>query len=120
MERINSSGSRLVSMCGVVPAKRWKFSGADLSVRSQWDEYMAAYDLALARCSTPHAPWYVIPANKKWFRNWAVAQVLVETFEEMDPQYPRPKLDIKRLEGRLRPEIKRPPADGRGSSLFRS
>jgi PPK2 family polyphosphate:nucleotide phosphotransferase len=84
------------------PTKLWKFSEADIRNRVYWDDYMAAYDLALARCSTPYAPWYVIPANKKWFRNWAVAQILSETLAEMNPQYPKPKLDIPALQARLR------------------
>jgi polyphosphate kinase 2 (PPK2 family) len=63
---------------------------------------MAAYDLAIAHCSTSYAPWYVIPANKKWFRNWAVARIVAETLGEMNPQYPRPKLDIPALEAMLR------------------
>jgi len=84
------------------PTKLWKFSETDVSVRSQWDEYMAAYDLAIARCSTPQAPWYVIPANKKWFRDWAVARILIDTLAEMNPTYPKPKLDITGLETKLK------------------
>jgi PPK2 family polyphosphate:nucleotide phosphotransferase len=83
------------------PTKHWKFKDEDIKNRAYWDEYMAAYDLAIARCSTAYAPWYVIPANKKWFRNWAVAQIVEETLEEMNPQYPRPKLDIPALEAML-------------------
>jgi PPK2 family polyphosphate:nucleotide phosphotransferase len=84
------------------PTKLWKFSETDISVRSQWDEYMAAYDLAIARCSTPQAPWYVIPANKKWFRNWAAARILIDTLAEMNPTYPKPRLDIPGLEAKLK------------------
>ncbi|HEX6351329.1 MAG TPA: PPK2 family polyphosphate kinase [Candidatus Dormibacteraeota bacterium] len=84
------------------PGKRWKFSENDLVERGRWDEYMAAYDLAIARCATPWAPWYVVPANRKWFRNWAVAQILTGTLEEMNPAYPQPKLDVEGLEARLR------------------
>ena len=85
-----------------VPTKQWKFRDEDIKNRAYWDEYMAAYDLAIAHCSTSYAPWYVIPANKKWFRNWAVARIVAETLGEMNPQYPRPKLDIPALEAMLR------------------
>jgi len=83
------------------PTKRWKFNPADLDDRDRWDEFQAAYQTALNRCSTEAAPWYVIPADRKWYRNWAVAEILVETLEEMDPQYPQPDLDIDALRARL-------------------
>jgi len=84
------------------PDKHWKFSEHDIDERAYWDDYMSAYSIALTRCSTRWAPWYVIPANDKDYRNWAVAKILIETLEEMDPQYPRPKLDIPRLMKRLK------------------
>jgi PPK2 family polyphosphate:nucleotide phosphotransferase len=74
------------------PDKHWKFSENDISERSFWDDYTSAYDAALTRCNTARAPWYIIPANNKWYRDWAVAQILIETLEEMNPQYPRPNL----------------------------
>jgi PPK2 family polyphosphate:nucleotide phosphotransferase len=70
------------------PTKRWKFSAADLAVREHWDEYQVAYEEALAETSTEEAPWYVIPADRKWYRNWAVLQVLLAAMEELDPQFP--------------------------------
>lgn len=70
------------------PAKQWKFSLGDLEERKRWDDYMAAYEAALGETSTDDAPWYVIPANRKWFRNLAVARILAETLEEMAPDYP--------------------------------
>ena len=70
------------------PAKHWKFSLGDLDERKRWDDYMAAYQEALVRTSTEDAPWYVIPANRKWFRNLAVARILAETLAEMAPDYP--------------------------------
>jgi PPK2 family polyphosphate:nucleotide phosphotransferase len=73
------------------PAKRWKFRAGDLEVRARWDEYQAAYQEAIAQTSTPDAPWYVIPADRKWYRNWAVLQVLLATMAELDPQYPPPE-----------------------------
>ncbi|HEY8760937.1 MAG TPA: PPK2 family polyphosphate kinase [Candidatus Dormibacteraeota bacterium] len=83
------------------PDKHWKFSENDIDERAFWDDYTSAYDAALTRCNTAVAPWYVIPANNKWYRDWAVAQVLIETLDEMNPQYPRPKLDVKALKKRL-------------------
>jgi PPK2 family polyphosphate:nucleotide phosphotransferase len=84
------------------PNKRWKFSEHDIDERAYWDEYMSAYSLAISRCSTATAPWYVIPANDKVYRNWAVSRILLETLEEMNPKYPQPKLDIPRLVKRLK------------------
>ncbi len=75
--------------------------GHDIDERAYWDDYQSAYSLAIDRCSTRWAPWYVIPANDKDYRNWAVARILIETLEEMDPQYPHPKLDVPRLIKRL-------------------
>src|SRR5438132_8115962 len=84
------------------PNKRWKFNPHDIDERARWEDYMSAYGLAIARCSSSKAPWYVVPANDKVYRNWAVTMILVETLREMDPQYPRPKLDIPRLLKNLR------------------
>ncbi len=75
------------------PDKHWKFNPADLTERARWDEYMAAFETALARCSTETAPWYVIPGEERWFRDLVVSQLLVETLEAMDPQYPEPSFD---------------------------
>jgi PPK2 family polyphosphate:nucleotide phosphotransferase len=84
------------------PNKRWKFSEHDIDERGYWDEYQAAYGMAITRCSTPYAPWYIVPANNKDYRNWAVSRILLETLEEMDPEYPQPKLVIPRLLKRLK------------------
>jgi len=70
------------------PNKRWKFSKGDLKERQYWDDYMQAYTDALQRCSTPHAPWYVIPANHKWYRNYVIAKIIIETLNNINPQYP--------------------------------
>ena len=83
------------------PDKRWKFNAKDLDERGYWDDYMSSYSTAITRCSTKWAPWYVVPADDKDYRNWAVASVLIETLEDMDPKYPQPKLDIPRLVKRL-------------------
>lgn len=74
-----------------IPEKRWKFNPSDLEDRKLWDDYMKAYEVALTRCSTHHAPWYVIPADRNWVRNAAISRIVRETLEEMNPQYPEPK-----------------------------
>jgi len=71
------------------PHKNWKFDPGDLEERKRWDDYMAAFQDALGKCSTQRAPWYVIPANKKWFRNWAVSDVIDRTLKTLDLQYPK-------------------------------
>jgi PPK2 family polyphosphate:nucleotide phosphotransferase len=76
------------------PDKRWKFRRGDLAERERWDDYMAAYEEAIARTSTERAPWYVVPADHKWFRNWAVSRIVIETLEDMDPRYPPPPEDL--------------------------
>jgi PPK2 family polyphosphate:nucleotide phosphotransferase len=85
------------------PDKHWKFNAGDIDERARWDEYQAAYAAVLERCSTDAAPWYVVPADHKTYRNWAVAELLRETLAELDPQYPQPDLDVERLRARLAP-----------------
>jgi polyphosphate kinase 2 (PPK2 family) len=80
------------------PSKNWKFSPADLEERKFWDDYMRAFEDAITNCSKKHAPWYVIPANKKWFRNLAVSEILVETLEGMNLQYPKPAGDLSKIQ----------------------
>lgn len=72
------------------PRKNWKFNPGDLEDRKLWDEYQEAYETMLNRCSTPWAPWYVIPANRKWVRNAAIARIVKGALEAMDLQYPKP------------------------------
>ena len=79
-------------------SKNWKFSQADLKEREYWDAYVDAYDDMIRKCSTDFAPWYVIPANKKWFRNLAVSQILVDTMDDMKLQLPEPVADLSKLE----------------------
>jgi PPK2 family polyphosphate:nucleotide phosphotransferase len=71
------------------PEKNWKFSTADLHERERWDDYMTAYEEMIANTSTPHAPWFVIPADNKWFTRLAVAAAIVDTLEELDLAYPK-------------------------------
>jgi PPK2 family polyphosphate:nucleotide phosphotransferase len=72
------------------PDKHWKFNPGDLEDRKLWDEYQRAYEIALERCSTEHAPWRVVPADRKWQRNAIIAAVVRKTLEDMAPQYPKP------------------------------
>jgi polyphosphate kinase 2 (PPK2 family) len=71
------------------PAKNWKFSAADLAERDHWKEYMDAYEDMVRRTSSPHAPWYVVPADNKWFTRLIVAAVLVETLESLNLAFPQ-------------------------------
>jgi PPK2 family polyphosphate:nucleotide phosphotransferase len=76
-------------------SKQWKFSPGDLEVRKKWDDYMAAYEDALTQCNTEYAPWHVVPANHKWYRNLVVSDVLVETMDKMGLRYPDPVPNIE-------------------------
>lgn len=76
------------------PKKQWKFNPGDLDERQRWDDYARAYEEALSRCNTAVAPWYVIPANRKWYRNLVVSQILISTMEEMGLAFPEPVADI--------------------------
>lgn len=79
------------------PEKHWKFDPADLVERKSWDAYRTAFDDALSRCSTPYAPWHVVPANRKWARNLMVARTIADTLEAMDPRFPPPREGIEGL-----------------------
>lgn len=72
------------------PTKNWKFNPGDLEERKFWDDYMDAFDDALEKCSTSVAPWYAIPSNKKWFRNWAISDIIVRTLKELPLEFPQP------------------------------
>ncbi len=71
------------------PDKNWKFTAQDIEERKCWDDYVEAYQDMLSRCSTPEAPWYVVPSDNKWYRNWAVSELLVKTLEQMNPKVPK-------------------------------
>lgn len=73
------------------PAKRWKFDKHDLVVREKWDAYQLAYEDALKKTSTEAAPWFVVPANKKWYRNLVISQILVDTLEGLGLRHPEPQ-----------------------------
>ena len=84
------------------PSKHWKVNPGDIEERALWPAYREAYADALRRCSTEVAPWYVVPADRKWYRNWALSRLLLETFEAMDPKLPeRPDLDIDGMRAAL-------------------
>ena len=84
------------------PSKYWKINPADLDERELWPAYGEAFEAMLERCSTDLNPWYVLPADKKWYRDWALTHLLVEQLERLDPQWPlRPELDLADLRRRL-------------------
>lgn len=77
--------------------KLWKFNAADLLERKRWDQYVEAYEAAIEKCSTAHAPWYIIPADHKWFRNWAISDLLVRNLETLDLKYPPPQKGLGKI-----------------------
>jgi PPK2 family polyphosphate:nucleotide phosphotransferase len=79
------------------PAKQWKIAESDYTERELWDHYQGAYEDAISKCSTEWAPWYVIPANHKWFRNLAISRILVGALESMDMQFPASSVDIQEI-----------------------
>jgi len=83
------------------PTKRWKFSPNDLKERTRWNIYMEGYEIALTRCNPDSAPWFVIPSDRKWFRNWAVSRVMLETLNAIKPAYPNPRLDLRAIKKRI-------------------
>jgi PPK2 family polyphosphate:nucleotide phosphotransferase len=114
--RLAADGTTIVKVCLHISAgeqrrrllarleddtKRWKFNPGDLDDRDRWAEFQAAYEEAIRRTDADHAPWYVVPADHKWYRNFAVTEVLTETIDEMDPHYPQPVLDVPALRERL-------------------
>ena len=83
------------------PEKHWKYRPGDVDDRLLWPDFMEAYRVALARCSTDHAPWYVIPADRKWHRDWLLTQLVAETLREMNPQYPATSFDVAAEKARV-------------------
>lgn len=88
-EQLKRFGARIAD-----PEKHWKLSNFDFKERALWDEYTAAFEEAMEKCSTEHAPWFIIPADDKDFRDFATSEILVRTFEEMKIQVPKPKVDM--------------------------
>ncbi|MDG4768255.1 hypothetical protein O7632_29815 [Solwaraspora sp. WMMD406] len=83
------------------PTKHWKYHPGDVDARAKWPDYQAAYAEALSRCATEAAPWYVLPADRKWYRDWALAHLLREHFAELDLSYPPARFDLRAEQARL-------------------
>jgi len=79
------------------PTKHWKFSVADLKMRERWDDFQRAYEDAINRCSTKHAPWHIVPANRKWFRDYVVASTVVDALEQLHLKWPQCKDDLSKV-----------------------
>jgi PPK2 family polyphosphate:nucleotide phosphotransferase len=79
------------------PKRQWKISNTDYSERDLWDDYIEAFEDALSKCSTHHAPWFVIPSNHKWFRNFAVSQIVADALDNMDLKFPKPTVDLDQI-----------------------
>lgn len=79
------------------PDRNWKITPEDGKEREFWEDYTKAYEDAIAQCTTAHAPWFIIPANRKWFRDLAISSILVETLESLDMKFPRPKFDLSQI-----------------------
>lgn len=102
------------------PARQWKISNTDYTERDKWDDYIEAFEAALSRCSTEHAPWFVIPSNHKWFRNLAVSAIIADALEGMKIELPKPTVDIEEIrrlyhqasEGEKRKKKSKGDADG--------
>jgi len=77
------------------PTKHWKYNPGDLAERALWGDYQRAYEIALERCSTEVRPWFLVPSGRKWYRNWAVAQLLLEHLESMNLEWPKPTFDLE-------------------------
>jgi PPK2 family polyphosphate:nucleotide phosphotransferase len=83
------------------PTKHWKYNPGDVDERAKWPSYQEAYQAVLERCNTEHAPWYVIPADRKWYRNWAVAQLLVEHLRALHLSWPTAEFDVEKEKERV-------------------
>lgn len=79
------------------PRKNWKFDPEDLRMRAQWDKFTVAYEDAINHCSTKHAPWHIIPANHKWYRDYVISRIVVKAMEEMNLSWPKPKAELSRI-----------------------
>jgi PPK2 family polyphosphate:nucleotide phosphotransferase len=79
------------------PHKLWKFELGDLEARRRWSDYMKAYSEAISRTSQPHAPWYIVPSNRKWLRNLVVARIVVDRLKQLDLSHPKPRFDPKKI-----------------------
>jgi len=83
------------------PTKQWKFNPGDLDERARWEDYMKAYEDMLNMTNTAWAPWYIIPSNKKWYRNWLISKIVIKTLKNLDMRYPTPVENIEDYHKRL-------------------
>ena len=83
------------------PTKHWKYRPGDLEDRALWDDFMRAYEDAIERCSSDAAPWYVVPADRKWYRNWAISRLLIERLEQLGLGWPAPTFDVEEQKAKL-------------------
>jgi PPK2 family polyphosphate:nucleotide phosphotransferase len=79
------------------PHKNWKFQPDDLKMREKWSQFMKAYEDAINRCSTDYAPWHIVPANRKWYRDYAIAKTVVKALEELKMRWPKPQIDLSKI-----------------------
>jgi PPK2 family polyphosphate:nucleotide phosphotransferase len=79
------------------PTRQWKISDSDYSERKLWDKYIGAFEGAISKCSTKHAPWFIIPSNHKWFRNLAVSEIVARAMEDMNLSLPKPTVDLQKI-----------------------
>jgi PPK2 family polyphosphate:nucleotide phosphotransferase len=96
------------------PDRQWKISASDYAERDYWDDYVGAYEDMLSKCSTEQAPWFVIPSNKKWFRNLAVSKIIAETMEGLKIQPPTPSVDIAEIHKKYHEAVAEEKKDGKG------
>ncbi len=80
-----------------MPSKNWKFSAADMEMRKKWDDFQEAYEDAISKCDTPWAPWHLIPANHKWYRNYLIAKTVASAMESFKMDWPKPKEDLSSI-----------------------
>ncbi len=85
--------------------KQWKFKPGDVDERALWEDYRKAYEVALTRCNTASAPWYVVPSDAKWYRNWVIGQLVVEAFRGMRLEWPEPSYDVAQQQARLQEQL---------------
>lgn len=88
------------------PARHWKISDGDYAERKYWDDYTKAFEAALTRCSTTHAPWFIIPSNHKWFRNLVISKIVAETLASLDMTFPEPTANIKEIKKKYHAIVK--------------
>lgn len=107
-EQLRRFGERLED-----PARQWKISDSDYSERALWDDYIAAFEAMLRKCSTDRAPWFVIPSNHKWFRNLAVSQIIAATLEDLKMRMPAPTVDLAQIRAAYQAAAKDPAHPGK-------